>query len=147
MSVRRIKRPKEKEDVFKRITDGDEAIFSSYKDLMIFAACVGFNEHCQEEFQNSLEPINLSVFSGECDSAIFDIMALTESGDAAILEPPNDKYAIFEKYANGGLDIIKRKVLDSPGSVMDNFINFIHSQKEDEKEDPIDILKGIGDNL
>ncbi len=44
MSRRRIKRPKEQEEMYRKLTDRDEpgGIFSSFKDVFMLAGIVGF---------------------------------------------------------------------------------------------------------
>lgn len=148
MSIRRIKRPKDKEDVFLALTEGNEAVFKTYKDLMLFSACVGYAESSRKKLEKgSLEPIDFSVFSGECDSAIINMIALAETGDPKIFEDRDDIFTMFEEYANAGLEILRRKVIDAPGNILDNLIDYLHRQKEDGTDDPISILKGIGDNI
>ena len=44
----RIKRPKKFEELFKKLKD-EEGIFSSYKDLMIFAACLAKSRSAKRE--------------------------------------------------------------------------------------------------
>ena len=148
MAVRRIKRPKDKEDVFLELTEGDEAVFDTYKDLMIFSACVGYAQGSRKKLKKgSLEPIDFSIFSGECDRAIFNMIALTETGEPKIFESQEEMFTIFEEYANAGLEILRRKVIDAPEKILDNLIDYLHRQKEESADDPISILKGIGDNI
>jgi len=148
MTFRRIKRPKDKEDVFLALTEGEDAIFDTYKDLMVFSACLGYVEGSRIKMdKGSLEPIDFSVFSGECDQAIFNMLALAETGEPKVFESRDEMFAIFEEYANSGLEILRRKVIDAPGKIMDNMIDYLHRQKEDISDDPISILKGIGNNI
>ena len=148
MAFRRIKRPKDKEDVFHALIEGDEPVFETYKDLMIFSACLGYVEGSRKKLdKGSLEPIDFSVFSGEVDHAIFNMIALTETGEPKIFESQDEMFTIFEEYANAGLEILRRKIIDAPGKILDNIIDYLHRQKEEDTDDPINILKGIGNNI
>ena len=75
------------------------------------------------------------------------MIALTETGDPKIFESQDEMFTIFEEYANAGLEILRRKVIDAPGKILDNLIDYLHRQKEEGADDPISILKGIGDNI
>lgn len=152
MAVRRIRRPKDKEDVFIALTDGDESVFDTYKDLMVFAACVGYSSELKRTLdKGTLDPIKYYIFSGECDRAVINMLALSETHDIKTLEGDEESYdsrfTVFEEYANAGLEIIRRKVVDAPGTILDNLIDFIHKQEDGDDEDPVNILKEIGKNL
>ena len=152
MAYRRIKRPKDKEEVFEALVNSDDKIFDSFKDLMVFAACVGYAfEQKVKLASGTLEAIDFSVFKGECDEALFNMIGLADTEDSLVLdntEKRNDEKATyFEEYANAGLDMIRTKVMEAPGRYLQNLLDFMSEHWEDGSEDPVDIFKGLADDL
>lgn len=145
---RRIRRPGDKEDVFAAMTVGDNAVFKTYKDLMVCAACIGYAHKRREPFDKSLEPIAWHTFNGPTDAAVINAIALSETGDLAILieeeEAYDQRFTIFEEYANGGLAIIRQRALAAPGGALDNMVDFIFDHAPDRRKEPdMDILQRL----
>lgn len=137
---RRIRRPADKEKVFMAMTMGDNAVFKTYKALMVCAACIGFAHKQREPFDKPIGPIAWSTFSGPTDAAVINAIALSETGDLRILledeDAYNQRFTIFEEYANGGLAIIQQRILSAPGCVLDNMVDLIFDYSSDRREEP-----------
>jgi len=103
----RIRRPKQFEDYLKLLTS-DEGVFGTYKDALVFAACLGAKRNKRIEFDKSSEPINRQIFSGNFDEMVINVIAVSEKEDPFIIADDHDdeKVRIFEEYACGGLEII-----------------------------------------
>ena len=119
---------------------------------MIFAACVGYTFESRKSLpKGTLDPIKYDVFNREYDQTIIDMIAFSETDDHTVMdsrvESYDAKFAIFEEYANAGLEIMRRKVIDSPGAILDNMIDFVYEGKKGHNEDPVSILKLIGENI
>lgn len=139
--ARRVRRPKDKEKLFNTLTESDTAVFETYKDIFMMAACIGFHLGKREPFEQSSEPIAWTVFNGQTDLPIINAIALCETKDVTILlDDENNfdrKLAIIEEYANAGLTLLKERIIDSPGNAADNLMAFIYEAKELNKSDDI----------
>jgi len=106
----RVRRAEKFDAVLKLLKD-EEKIFSSYKDVLVFAACLAKSRgQVKEEFSKSSEPIPLHVFNGEFDMTVISAIAISEPNDCEVnfLSEKNQdrKILIFEEYAASGLKII-----------------------------------------
>jgi dnd system-associated protein 4 len=129
----RVRRPHEFEAMMLDLTK-EMKVFESYKDLMIFAACLGFRRKKRMSFEKSSEPINLSIFSGDFDGSVMNALAVAEIEDPLVMgnESEDKKILIFEEYACGGLDILKTEYWDVK---IDNWENaLIHLVLQEENE-------------
>jgi dnd system-associated protein 4 len=147
---RRVRRPKDKEGLFKLLTEGEMAIFNSYKDVFMTAASIGFKYGKKEPFDQTSEAIAWTIFSGQTDLPIINAIALNETEDVNILlnddETFDRKFNIVEEYANGGLQILQERVVDVPGNALDNLINLINHEKKTNQQKSIG-LEQFGDSL
>lgn len=125
---RRVHRPGEKEGLFKALTEGEQVCFLTFKDVMMTAACLAFQMKTKKPVDKRGKEIPWSIFNGH--QPIINAIALLETSDVNILldhdEAFKQKVEIFESYANAGLDILKKKVLDTPGNSFDNLMGLIH---------------------
>lgn len=131
----RIKRPKKFEELFKKLKD-EEGIFSSYKDLMIFAACLAKSRSAKREpFSSSSEPIPIHVFNGELDKTVIYSVAVSEfeNEDYGVLmlgdEKDDERIEIFEEYASAGLQIIQSEVIERDDDILESFIDIIVAEE------------------
>jgi dnd system-associated protein 4 len=147
---RRAKRPKNKEKIFKKLVNGDEyGLFETMKDVFMIAAIVGYNTEQKKEFDNYSGQIPWSVFN-EQDKYLMNIIALADTKNIEIvLEKNSDKkLKIVEEYVNGGIDKIKRQIIDKPGDGLDNLIEFIINDHAEEDKILRDLdLSSEADNL
>jgi dnd system-associated protein 4 len=137
---RRVRRPKDKETLFKLLTtDGESKIFNTYKDLFMMAACIGYKYGRREPFEQTSEAIQWPVFNEQSDLPIINSIALMETRDVNILMNDDEtfdiKISIVEEYANGGLKLIQEKIIDKPGTVLDNFIGLIQKEQNHDYDD------------
>ncbi len=104
---RRVRRPKDKEPLIKKLVD-DEHVFDAYRDLLVFAAGLGFARNRRQSFEHSSEPIPWSVFSGVGLDGFVNMLAAVTDDDYTILDPEryDERLKVFEEYANGGLEVI-----------------------------------------
>lgn len=148
---RRIRRNREQENIYKALTEGETAVFETYKDVFMMAACVGFSMRSRVSFERSAEPIAMSVFSGNNDLPIINAIAFQETGDVGVLlgdeEAFDKKLTIVEEYANGGLDLLRHKVLEIAGDPLDNLISFLLEQSPDEIRGSDVSLTSVVDSL
>lgn len=94
-----------------------EPVFRYIKDLMVFAAILGYSNNKKEEIEGSgTIPITLQTYSTDRKDYYIYLIALAYSKDPEILK--NDRLIeaveIFEKFCNGGLAIIDRWLEENP---------------------------------
>jgi dnd system-associated protein 4 len=125
-----IRRPKQYEDMLKKLCQEEHKIFLTYKDALVFAACLGFHEGRRVSFDKSSEPVALHIFKGEFDSAIFNCLGLAVTNDPSIMGANKDaeKIQIFEEYACGGLEIIEAEVFNGAGAWDQLFLSLVAKQ-------------------
>ena len=66
-----VRRPKEYEQMLYDLCQSEGKIFNSYKEAMVFAACLGYSKNEKTEFSKSSEPIGMHIFHAEFDEAVF----------------------------------------------------------------------------
>jgi dnd system-associated protein 4 len=110
-TLRRVRRPKDKESLFTQLVQ-EENIFETYADLITFAATLGFLREKRESFEQSAEPISWEVFSNAGYESALNAIAATSSGDLEILagERLPERLAVFEEFANGGLIELQKEL-------------------------------------
>jgi dnd system-associated protein 4 len=139
---RRIKRPQDKENAYKQLTEGDYKVFNTMKDVFLLAACIGFSEGERKSFEKVGGEIPWSVFRGDTDEPIIDSIAMSETNDVLYLlrdeETYDRKFKIVEEYSNYGMEVLYKRIIDSPGDPVDNLVALI---LEAEKSDNVEELK------
>ena len=125
----RVRRPQQFEEMMAELCK-EKGLFKTYKDLMIFAACLGFKRRKRVEFNKSSEPINLQIFSGSFDHTVINTIAIAETNDPTVMSSEQDKsdqrIKVFEEYACGGLEILQDEIWDSKlMSWEDAFLRFV----------------------
>lgn len=133
----RIRRPKDKEELFDRLTSKDErGPFGSTVDVMFFSAAIGAHFQREEEFEESMEPMVFELFQKSMEhEAFFDLIGIYHTDGVEILsdEREDAKVEIFERYANGGLDLIRERLASSSGDPFDVVMRLMaeaHSERE-----------------
>lgn len=129
----RVRRPVQFEEMLNDLRERD--IFKTYKDALIFSACLGKKRNKRVPFSKSSEPVHLSIFSGDFDKMVINAIAVSEENDAYLLskEREDDKVKIFEEYACGGLEIMKNEIWDLKNHWEKSLISMILREEDTEK--------------
>lgn len=98
--------------------NNQEGVFSTYADIMAFAAAVGTKYHYRQPLEGIAKepsPISLEVFISRGYDLLIKMIAITETKNPQIISPyyPNaeeEMIKIFEEYANGGLSQLCEQV-------------------------------------
>ena len=107
-------------DIYRALrTDGDmqveQAPFSTYKDIFMMAACLGFRSGRRSSLPGkAASDIRESVFS-ESDLAVLKAIAIADSGDVEILSRPGEVLRISEEFAQTGIHDLKGNLLHEQG--------------------------------
>ena len=136
-----VRRPREHEEMLHALCQSDKKIFNSYKDALVFAACLGYSKDATKPFDKSSEPVGMHIFRAEFDEAVFYCLALAESQDVACLSDNkiDERIKCFEEYAAAGLDTIRNRVFESNLDWDDAITELVLEQYKDDRN----LLTGI----
>jgi len=131
----RVRRAERFDAILKLLKD-EEKIFSSYKDVLVFAACLAKSRgQVKEEFSKSSEPVPLHVFNGEFDMTVISAIAISEPNDCEVKflseENQDRKILIFEEYAAAGLKIIEEEVISRGKNILESFVELLADEEGD----------------
>ena len=128
-----VRRPLEYHEMMERLKDNEEGVFLTFKDCLVFCACLGHSEGRRVEFDKSAERVPMTVFRGEYDEAVINAIALVTTNDPTIMgvNRQAERIRIFEEYACGGLEILKARVFNTPESYSDAMMTLIQQGSED----------------
>ncbi|MEN3005439.1 DNA phosphorothioation-associated protein 4 [Dehalobacterium formicoaceticum] len=110
MAKTALRKSAEYEQYFQDLGNRPDKIFDTMKDVFMFATTLGFRKKKRVPIHKSGgEDISLRFFKDD-DENIFNIIALTDTGEMSVLLPDDEyrekKYKIIEEYANGGISIM-----------------------------------------
>lgn len=125
-----IRRPRQFEEMLKKLCQEDNRIFLTYKDALVFAACLGFSRGKRRAFEKSSEPVGLHIFKGDYDAAIFNCIGLSETNDPHIMgsDRESERIRMFEEYACGGLEILEDEIYKRAGAWDQLMLSLVASQ-------------------
>lgn len=109
-----------------KIPDSDRTLFPTIRELLCFAALLGFSEmrRLPLDRKAGVEDVSYQRFEmGDSDDLIY-LIALAETKDPKILNEGEEKKCaeIFEEYANGGLHIIQDAINKGGGEYLERDI-------------------------
>jgi dnd system-associated protein 4 len=108
----RVRRPERHEVLIQQLRN--DAGFPAFRDVLLFAAGVGFAQGRRVPFGRSAEPIRYEILTNDALAEPFVSMlaAVTSEGDPEILDAARlpERIVIFEEYANGGLEYIQEQL-------------------------------------
>jgi len=130
----RVRRPERFKDFLTEITQ-EKSVFRTYKDAMVFAACLGYSRGKRVPFDKTSEPINLQVFSGKFDEMVMNTIAIAELDDPFVMarNKEDEKIRIFEEYACGGLEIMENEVAQGKLAIDEGLISMIMGEEESDR--------------
>ncbi|MEZ2693527.1 DNA phosphorothioation-associated protein 4 [Psychrobacter faecalis] len=101
------------------VEDKDTAIFTYNKDLMVFAAMIGYSYNKKLALSDDKISISLGTYYNSEDDGFIYLLALMENKNATCLKAPNlaSSIRIFEEYGNGGLDLIQDWFRSNPTDI------------------------------
>lgn len=142
---RRVRRPKQHRELLERLQQSDSA-FRSYRDILLFAAGVGYSRQRREPFEETDETIRWDVLVGPPGSEAFvNMLALSEEPDPTLLADDRfeDRILIFEEFANGGLgilgDLLQAAPMKEAIEVLRTLVAQASDQDAEAENEPVDI--------
>jgi len=121
MGANRVRVGKDKADLVKALTLGNDTTgpFQTYADAIAFAAALGVKRKkrvvLQEVSKKEPGAIAQEIFISRGYDRLIKLLAIADKKDINIISP-NDaeaeetRIAIFEEYANGGLEILQEEL-------------------------------------
>lgn len=120
MASNRVAIAEDKIDFIKKLTDSSESVFETMADCLSFAAVLGYKHGKHPSLKKKAkDPIQYNIFESRKYDTLFHLIAMNVENDAHILaaDQNNKRIEIFEEFANGGLEILKNRILDSDDSL------------------------------
>lgn len=113
---RRVKRPKDKEELIQRLVGGPDGPFSEIRDALTFAAALGFKEGRRKPFTGSGGEIRWETFKNRRGTEqLVGMLAVAEKDRDVVADNRfADQIEVFEEYANGGLEVLEETLGRSP---------------------------------
>ncbi len=118
--INRVRIAKDKAELVQALLDvNTTGCFSTYADIVAFAASVGAKYQKREALQDistkEPAPISLDVFISRGYDWLIKLLAITTTNDPKILslydsEAEKQRIRIFEEYANAGLEILRNEL-------------------------------------
>jgi len=122
-------------------------LFEFNKDLMVFAAVLGYQFGLKEAIESDSVPITLGIYASDEKDGFIYLLGLLATKETGILkdERLSDCIKIFEEYCNGGLkyldSLLKENVQDTEG--VDTLSDLIIEQLKKSVPDTEDNLPSI----
>lgn len=109
----RFSPPKDKAEFIRALT-GDDSPFNEMRDVVFFAAAVGYREQRRAPLQGKGEAIRWDVMKNRyATEELTDMLAVMQDPDDRELlsiARHDDRIAILEEYANGGLEYLRERI-------------------------------------
>ncbi len=105
-----INRDRKHENLVRELVEDKETgVFSFIKELMIFAAMIGYCYNTKKPLSDDKVSISLGTYSTSQDDGFIYLLALMENKNATCLKDEHlpKSIKIFEEYCNGGLDLVQ----------------------------------------
>lgn len=105
----RFRRPKDHEILMQTLREDGK--FSTLRDVMLFAAAVGYHQGRRESFQSAGEPVRYeTMMDPTWAGPLMEMLAAAAyPEDPEILSPSRrqDQVTVFEEFVNGGLNYLQ----------------------------------------
>ncbi len=145
---RRLNRPKDKHDLLEQLVD--QGPFQELRDVLVFAAAVGWHENRRVPLAVRDEPIRWEVATNRRGTEpLVNMIATSASGDPEILADDqfDERMAIFEEYANGGLEVLRGLLAAEPRPAVDVVLELVQKVSRTAEERDLVSLADAADEL
>lgn len=136
--MRTIRRSKKYDDLVSRLAEkpvnGQQKIFPTYKALMCFAACLGYESSEEGEVVDPIDFVDSRVIERDADCTdLIYLIALAKSRDANILkegsEAETQLASAFERFSEGGLGVLQKWMNETPSDAYGHDAIIVAMQK------------------
>lgn len=111
----RVRRPPDKEEFIATLTDGKP--FQTYREVLVFAAALGFARGRREPFEGGSDvAIRWELFREVGGDALAAMIAAIATDEVTIVAPDrtDERVTVFEEFANGGLSELQAALQKHP---------------------------------
>lgn len=110
----------------------DKGPFATRAAVIAFAAAYGYREGRREPFEKGPKDIRWGIFQEEAKSFVADLIAAAEISELSIMrdERGADRRQVFAEYANGGLALLRDRVVDKPLDPLDVILEMVFAVEE-----------------
>lgn len=111
-----VRRERRFEPLMKILTTGEKVIFKHLKDIMVFAAMVGFSNNNRKALKaGDTIPITLGTYESDNQDCFIYLLSIMTLKDGNCLRDENlqESIKIFEEYCNAGLETINDWIEDN----------------------------------
>lgn len=135
----RFSPPKDKSDLIKSLTETGSP-FNEYRDVLFFAAVLGWQCQRRVPLQARGEPIRWEVFRNRTGTELItDMIAVAGApDDPSILTPSrlDERVLVLEEYANGGLELLQERIAKAGAVSLETlFVHMIQSALAETDDD------------
>lgn len=127
-----VKRERNHEALINRLSLGNRSIFQYLKDLMVFAAMVGYSSEKRRKLTGDSIEIILDTYASDEKDGFIYLLGLLEYKEGHILKDQSIRecVTVFEEYCNEGLYTIEKWLNDNPGdsSAVTTLLNEIYKR-------------------
>lgn len=132
--MRALNKSEEYENLYQNLGHVKDSLFSSMKDVYVFAALIGSVYEGQKKLnKRGGEPIKEGIFNYD-DKVVFDFIAINSTKDINILKNDPDevenKCKLIEECANWGIEKLSQYLNDDPLNI-DNLVECIREIDKD----------------
>ena len=117
----RFSPPKDKVDFIKELI-GDDSPFNEMRDVVFFAAAIGYREERRVALNGKGEAIRWEVMKNRhATEELTDMLAVIQDPDDKELLSDarhEDRIAVLEEYANGGLEFLRERINQSGATTL-----------------------------
>jgi dnd system-associated protein 4 len=151
--MRAIKRSEKFEDLVRKLAIEEhpvtkKSIFSTIRELMCFAAILGFENNRRNKLHDSTNETDGRIFLNSQQSLdLIYLIALAAEKDAEILREENEEkmFQTFEEYAQGGFEILDQWMKEKPEDPFGNEAILAAFSKYNLLEREVDPEFAVGD--
>jgi len=105
--------------------------FLLMKDVFMWAVALGVQANSRRPLSGSRTQIfHWSNLAQDIDVPALKAIAVAETGDVEVLQNEGQILRIAEEYANAGIHILKREVVDKPGHALWNLADLVRNNSD-----------------
>lgn len=136
--MRTIRRSKKYDDLVSRLAEkpvnDQQKIFPTYKALMCFAACLGYERGEEGDVIDPIDFVDSRVIERDADCTdLIYLIALANSRNANILKDGSESEAqlasAFERFSEGGLGVLQKWLNETPSDAYGHEAIIVAMQK------------------
>ena len=136
-----VKRERTHEGLINRLSIRSKGVFSLLKDLMVFAAIVGYSNERKRKLSGDTVDIILDTYSSDQKDGFIYLIAMLETQEGSCLKDENlsESVVYFEEYCNEGLYQISEWLDDNAGDPdgVETLLNQIYKKLGESKSSSV----------